>query len=162
MLYKFLSKRGTMIGFGLFLLCLLISLIPIFAGISDFNSVPAEQQAHSEQGNIFMTGIYLSIGLMIIAGIAIVFLSLFQVVTDPKASMKAIISFAAIMVLFFILYSMADAHGTGSLATTIENFKISDSISKIVSGGINLSLFMFVGGCGLAVVLEILNFFKNQ
>ncbi len=162
MVYKFLSKRGTALGFGLFLLCLIITLIPVFAGLSDFNNVAVEKQAYSSEGDIFLTGIYLSIGLMIIAAIAILFLSLFQVASDPKASMKAIISFVVVLVLFFIFYSMADVNGTGSLAQTIEKFSISENISKTVGGGITLSVFLLVGAFVLTVLMEIWNFFKNQ
>lgn len=162
MVYKFLSTRGTSLGFGLFLVCLVIAVIPVFSGISDFNNVPVEKQAYSEEGNIFLTGIYLSIFLMFIAAIAILFFSLFQVVSNPKASMKAIISFVVVLVLFFILYSLADAEGTGSLAQTIDKFSISDTISKIVGGGINLSFILLIGAFALAVLLEIWNFFKNQ
>jgi len=162
MSYKFLAKNGPTIAFALFVVCVVISIIPIFGGLDSFSSLPVEKQSSSDEGNIFMAGIYLSVVLLVVATLVAVLLSIWQVVSNPKASMKALISFGIVLVLFFVLYSMANAKGDGSLAITIERFGISDNISKIVSGGIQLSVLLLIGSFIITIVMEIWNFFKNQ
>lgn len=162
MSYKFLAKNGPTIAFALFVVCVVISIIPILGGLEAFSNLPVEKQSFSEEGNIFMAGIYLSVALLVIGTLAAVVLSIWQVISNPKASLKALISFGVVLVLFLILYSIADAKGDGSLALTIEKFGISESVSKIVSGGIQLSVFLLIGSFIITIVMEIWNFFKNQ
>lgn len=162
MSYKFLAKNGPTLAFALFVVCIVISLIPILSGVSAFSSVPVEKQAASEEGGIFLAGIYISVALLVAAVVIAIVLSLLQVATNPKASIKALISFGIITVAFFLLYSMADAKGTGSLANTIQNFQIGEGISKLIGGGIQLSIIMLIGSFIIAIVMEIWNYFKNQ
>jgi hypothetical protein len=160
--YKFFSKKGPMLAFSLFLVCVVVSLIPIISGLSEFSTVAPEKQAYVEEGNIFLPGLYLAYGLLWIAVVVAILFSIFQVVKNPKGSMMAIISLAALLVLFFILYSMADPKGTGSVADTIARFDISDGISKMISGGIQMTVFMLLASVLITIVLEVMNFFKNQ
>jgi hypothetical protein len=162
MSYKFLAKYGPTLAFALFVVCVVISMIPIIGGVSDFSSVPVEKQSYSEEGGIFLAGIYISVALLIVAIIVAIIFSVFQVISNPKASTKALISFGLVAVAFFLLYSMADAKGTGSLARTIESFNIGEGISKLIGGGIQLSVFMLIGSFVVAIVMEIWNYFKNQ
>ncbi len=160
--YKFLSKNGPTLAFGLFVVCVVISLIPIISGLSDFSAIPTENQAASEEGNIFMPGIYISVALLAIGTIIAIVLSVLNVAINPKASMKALISFGILLVLFGILYSVADPTGSGSLAETIQRFEIGEGISKLIGGGITLTVIMLLGSAVITVVMELLGFFKNQ
>ena len=162
MSYKYLYKKGPTLAFALFVVCVVISLIPIFSGINAFSDIPTERQASSEEGSIFLAGIYISVILLILAIIIGIVLSIFQVATNPKASTKALISFGITAVAFFILYSLADAKGTGSVAATVEKFSISEGISKIIGGGIQLSVLMLLGSLIVTVLMEIWIYFKNQ
>ncbi len=161
MSYKFLSKNGPLIAFLVTLVVLIITLIPIFSGLESFNNVAAAQQSYSKEGEMFNTGIYLTAVLLVIGVIAIILFSIAQVFMQPKASMKSLIALGILAVVFFILYGMADAKGTGSLAQTIERFSLSESISKVVSAGIQLTLLLGVFSVILAVIMEIWNYFKN-
>ncbi|GEM_PF-6786008 len=160
--YKYLSKSGTSIAFLAVVVLFVIALIPIFSGLSAFNGIPTEQQAFSEEGSIFSLGILISIGLLILTILTTLVLSLFQVIGNPGAAKKGLISFGVVIILFVILYSMTDTNVVGSLRTTMDTFKISDSIFSTISGGIQLSLVMLVGLVALAIVMEIWGYFKNQ
>ncbi len=162
MSYKFLAKNGPTIAFALFVVCVVISLIPIIGGLSAFSGVAAERQAYSAEGGIFLAGIYLSVILFLLAVLMLVFSFFYQVASDPKASVKALISFGIIAVVFIILYALADAKGTGAVAGTIERFAIGEIISKTISAGIQLSVIMLLGSFAVAIVMEIWNYFKNQ
>jgi hypothetical protein len=162
MSYKFLAKNGPTLAFGLVVVCVVISLIPIFGGLSDFSNVPAERQSYAPESSIFLPGIYISVALLVIAVVIALLLSILQVATNPKGSVKALISFGLTIAAFFIFYAMADAKGTGSLANTIQNFQISDFISKLIGGGLQLAVIMLIGSFIIAIVMEVWNYFKNQ
>ncbi|MBK9016565.1 MAG: hypothetical protein IPM82_22200 [Saprospiraceae bacterium] len=160
--YKFLSKSGTTVAFLVVVVLFVIALIPIFAGLSAFNEVPTEKQAYAAEGSIFSLGLWISLGLLVLTIAVTLFLSLVQIFTNPGAAKKGLISFGIILVLFIVFYAMTDTNVGGSLGTTVETFKISDSIFSIISGGIQLSLLMLVGLVALAIIMEIWGYFKNQ
>lgn len=162
MSYKFLSKNGPTLAFALFVVCVVIAMIPILSGMTAFSAVAPEKQAYSEEGSIFLAGLYLSVILLILAVIIAIVLSLFQVVSNPKGSTKALISFGITAVAFLILYLLTDPKGTGSVADTVEKFAISDGISKIIGGGLQLSVLMLLGSVVITILMEIWNYFKNQ
>jgi uncharacterized membrane protein len=156
-----LSQNGPLIAFLATLVVVVISIIPIISGLESFSSVPTAQQSYAKEGDIFYTGLYLTALLFAIAVIATILLSIFQVINNPKASSKSLIALGILAVVFIILFMVTDAKGTGSLAQTIERFSVTDSISKIIGAGLQLTVIMFIGSLILAVVLEIWNYFKN-
>jgi hypothetical protein len=162
MTYKFLSKKGPTLAFALFVVCVVIAMIPILSGLEEFSVLPTESQSFSEEGKIFLPGIYLSVALLAIATIVAIVLSFVQVLSNPKESIKALISFGVLAILFFLLYSMADAKGSGSLALTLEKFNVGDGVSKLVGGGITLTVILLLGSVIVTILMEIWNFFKNQ
>ncbi|MBK8564667.1 MAG: hypothetical protein IPN76_15370 [Saprospiraceae bacterium] len=123
MSYKFLAKNGPTLAFALFVVCVVMSLIPIIGGVSDFSNVPVERQSYSPEGGIFLAGIYISVALLVIAIIVAILLSIFQVFSNPKASTKALISFGLVAVAFLAFYFMADAKGTGHFGQYYPDFQ---------------------------------------
>ncbi len=162
MSYKFLAKHGPTLAFALVVVCVVISLIPILSGVSAFSEVPTERQASSPEGGIFLAGLYISVALLVIAVLFAIVLSILNVASNPKASARALISFGIVIVAFLALYAISDAKGTGSLANTIQNFAVSDGVSKMIGGGLMLSVIMLIGSFAIAIILEIWNYFKNQ
>ena len=160
--YKFLSRNGTLLAFASVVVLFVIALLPIVSGYSDFSTIPTERQAFSEEGSIFTLGLRISIGLLILATLLAVVLSLLQIVSNPKAAMKGIIAFGIVIVLFFVFYSMSDINTGGSLGKTIQDFKISSFIYGLTSGGIQLSILMLIGSIAIAILMEVWNYFKNQ
>lgn len=160
--YKFLSKNGTNVAFLAVVVVFLLAVVPIISGYSAFALLPTEKQAFSEEGQMFNLGIYLSIALLIlIIGVTLVF-SIWQIISNPKSSIKGLIGFGVIAVLFLALYAITSTDVAGNLATTVQEFKITDNLLKVIGGGIQLSLVMLIGLVALAVILEIWNYFKNS
>jgi hypothetical protein len=91
--------------------------------------------------------------------VAVLF-GIYQMVTNPKAAIKAIIGIAILLVLFFALYSTSSPESTGIVANAVEKFGITDGQSQFISAGIKSTLIL--GGlAALAfVVSEITNLFK--
>ena len=159
MSYNYLAKKGPFLAFIGAVICIAIAVIPILLGASGFESLPDNnQRAYAPEGNIFGVGIYVATALLILAVALAILLSLFKMATNPKAAMRGIIAFIALAVVFVILYFMAEAKGTGSLVETIEKFQVSDTISKVISAGISLTLMLGIGSVVLIVLMETLNF----
>jgi hypothetical protein len=151
-----------MFAFLVAVILIVIAVIPIIGGMDALAAVPQPKQASSEEGNIFYTAIYIAIGLFILAVAAAVLLSLFQVIVNPKAAMKGLISFAILVVLFIIFYSMSEAAGTGSLAVTIDKFNISGTTSKVIGAAIRLTILVGISSIVLMIGMELRNYFKNS
>ncbi len=149
-------------AFGLFVVAAIASIIPIFSGLSAFSSVPAERQAYGPESEIFLPGIYISYWMLIVAVVVALILAIYQVVSNPKGSIKALITVGVVAVAFFLLYTLADPKGTGSVAQTVESSGISDGVSKLIGGGLQLSIWMLLGSVVITILMEIWNYFKNQ
>lgn len=160
--YNFLSRKGVAVAFLAVVVIFVIAVVPIITGVSAFNEIPTERQAFSPEGSIFKTGIWLAIALLVLAVVTTLFLSLIQIASNPKAAKKGLISFGVIAVLFGAFYAMTNTEVSGSLGATVETFDITDSIFKVISGGIQLSLLMLVGVVVIVVLMEIWGYFKNQ
>lgn len=161
MSYQFFAKKGPTLAFAAVVVCFIISVFPLFGGLSAFSKLPTAQQATSEEGNIFGLGMYLSVIMLVIAVIVALALSLIQVITNPKESKKALVALGILAVIFVIFYFMADAVGTGSLAATIEKFSISEFISRVISAGLQLTIVGLIASVVITIFLEIWNYFKN-
>ncbi|MCI5082386.1 MAG: hypothetical protein MRY78_11855 [Saprospiraceae bacterium] len=162
-MYNFLVKNGQTVAFGLGVLIVGAFLASVFGGMESFST--ASEEAQYESG-IFDLGIRGAVALAFIAAIAMVGFGLFHIATNFKGSLKGIIGFAILIVIFVVAYSAADTSITPSIATAIEKFEtaqgseITEGTLRYMSGGITTMLALL----GIAVVsfvaAEIRNFFK--
>ncbi len=156
-MYTFLSKNGQTVGFLLGFVLVLIFLAMVLSGLGTFNGL---SEADQLQTNIFNFGLYAAIGLCVLAAIAAVLFGIYHLLTNLKGSMKFVIALIGVLVVFAIGYSMADADMTGSIQKTIEEFNVTEGVSKFISGSLTTTLIL----AGIALVsfiaFEILNFFK--
>ena len=156
-MYRFLTKNGTSVAFGIGLLAILLFLIPALAGIGEFNDLSRDDQY---QTSIFDIG--LSVTLFLIAACFVVALlfGVYQVATNPKGAIKMIIGLVVMVAAFFIFYTMSQPETSESMVATLSKFSISEGISKYVSGAI-YTVLALLGIASIAVVLsEIRNAFK--
>ena len=98
-MYKFLTKNGQTLAFGLGILLTVLTLIILFSGLGEFESLSDEQKA---QTGIFNFGLQASIALVILGFIAMVGFGLYQVATNIKGSLKGIIGFVLLIVIFLV------------------------------------------------------------
>lgn len=161
-MYKFLTKNGQTMAFGLGVLITVIFLISVVSNMGEFTAMAEEKQVET---SIFDVGLYGAIALTIIAAVAMVVFGLFQVVTSFKSSMKGILGFVALLVVFFVSYSMTETDVTPYIQGAIDKFEqggavFTDENLKFISGGISTTLVLVVVAAAAFVISEITNLFK--
>ena len=156
-MYKTLTKNGQLFAFGLGLLLTIAFLGSIFSGLDTFNGLSKE--ARYETG-IFDLGIYAVAILTLICFLAMLFFGAFQVVTNLKDSMKGLIGFAVLLIIFGIAYSTATIESGPFWDPILKEFEVTPGASKFITGAIWTCLFMIGVAVVTFVLSEIRNFFK--
>lgn len=161
-MYSTLIRKGPLFAFLAALAFVIIAIIPIFSGIDALTMLPEKEQAFAPEGDIFYPALYITATLFVIAVAAAILLSIYNIIRTPKGSIVGLIAFGALIVLFLIFYATADADASGSLKQTMETFKITPGVSKLIGASIRLTLLLGLGSVLLMIVLEIWNYFKTQ
>ena len=156
-LYNLLGKYGQLFAFGLGILITLIYLGNVFGGLEEFNLLTKEERG---QTGIFNFGLNAGIALIIICTIVILIFGLIQMILNPKASLKSLLGFGAIAVIFIITYVTATTETSGKLVELFEKHEITDGISKLITAGIRTTLILGVISLIVFAFSEIRNFFK--
>jgi len=159
-MYKYLTKNGQILAFGFGILITVIYYVIASTGLEAFNALEEKARPSSEEGNIFMFGLYAAVALLVIAAIAMLLFGLFQMATDWKGALKGIIAVVAIIAIFFIAYSMAQAAPPTSDVELYQRQGITDGISKYVSAAISSTGIIAAIAVASFVLSEIRNFFK--
>ncbi len=148
-MYKFFTKNGQFLAFGLGGIAILIYYLIVASGVGEFNALPEEER---DTSNLFNFGINVSITFAIVCAVLMVVFGVFQVFTNLRASLKGLIGLAVIVIIFIVSYSASPTECFGE--------DISANACKIVGGGITTVLIL-AGLATLAFVLtEIRNLFK--
>lgn len=110
--YQFLKKYGVAVGFGTGAVLAILTYAIILAGYPEIT--PGREELY-EMGS-FNFGLYTTYALIIIACLLVAIFSLVYVIKNPKDSLKGLIGFGVIVVLYFITYGMGDGTLTAALA----------------------------------------------
>ncbi|MCB0643976.1 MAG: hypothetical protein KDC44_20150 [Phaeodactylibacter sp.] len=156
-MYKFLTRNGRLLAFGLGVLITLVFLVSVIPNLEEFNM--ATKEAQKETG-IFNSGLIAVIFLTIVGAVAAIFFGLFQTLTNLKGSIKGLIGVGLLIVVFLIAYALSTPETGGPIFETIQEFNISDGQSKFISGALLTTLIMVIGAAAAFVFSEIRNFFK--
>lgn len=161
-MYKFLTKNGQTIAFGIGTLITVIFLIIVFAGASEFSALPIEEQRET---GIFNFGLVSSIALVILTVIALLAFGIAEIFSNFKASAKGLIGFGILLLVFIIAFSTASGEPTPYIKGAIEKWmetgsEITPGNLKFISGGITTALVMVVAAVVAFVFSEVRNFFK--
>lgn len=165
-MYKFLTQKGQMIALLLGIFVIAIGMLSIVNGIggAGYSTGDDLNQIMKDNPNVsfdfFNPAIAMVIALIIIAAVAWLGFSLFGLISDPKGSLKFILGFAAVLVLFFILYSTSDAENTGRIGMLVQKFDINDTVSKMIGGGVKTAVLGISVGFIGAALFEVYNLFK--
>lgn len=143
--YKFLSKYGQLIGFALGAIPILLFVLILLIG--------GEDAAINFE-------LYSGIVLLIIGAIVLVGFGLFQTLSNPKGSIKGLIGFGALALVFLVIYLTATPETVGSIAETRTEFNISDGQTKLITGGIGLAIILSIGAALAFFYSEVRNLFK--
>lgn len=162
-MYNFLVKNGQMLAFGLGVIIVIVFLLSVLPGVGDFGDLAKEDQYKT---GIFNSGLWGAIILTIVSAAAMILFGLFQILTDLKGSVKGLIGFGALILIFVIAFSMDSGTATPYIQGAIDKFEgagngiISAGNLKFISGGITTAGAL-VAIAALAFVLsEIRNLFK--
>jgi hypothetical protein len=161
-MYKFLTKNGQTLAFGLGVLITVIFLGGVLSGSSEFAMMSKEDQA---QTGIFNFGLASSIFLIIVAVILLLGFGLWHIATDLKGSVKGLIGFGILLAVFFITYATASTEVTPYIQGAIDKFQENGSIFtdnnlKFISGGISTAGVLVAVAALAFVFSEVRNFFK--
>lgn len=157
-MYKFLSKNGQTVAFGIGIALTLIFLAIAIGGLEDFNMMSEEKQFGT---SIFNFGFFSAIFLTIACAAAWVLFGLVQTASNFKAAIVGIIGVAALLGLFFIIYSTVNpAADSQEVLTQVKEFDVSDGESKLISGALITTIVLFALAFVTFIVFEIINIFK--
>ncbi len=160
-MYKFLTKNGQLIAFGIGALITVIFLGVAFSGLDEFNSLVSMKKGH--ESNIFNFGISASIFLIVLCFILMLVFGVYQVAIHFKSSAKGLIGFGVIILIFIIASNMIPSSMEEIpqyVAGPMEKYEVSLSNYGLISGGIMTAIVLGVGAVLAFIGSEILNFFK--
>lgn len=131
--YQFLKKYGVAISFGTGTVLAILTYAIILGGFPEFN--PGKKEMYDL--SIFNFGLYTTYGLIFLACLLVIVFSIVNVIKNPKGSVKGVIGFGVLLVIFFITYSMGDGLLTEALAKSdprlipIETREVGDVMVKM-------------------------------
>jgi hypothetical protein len=165
-MYKLLVKNGQLFALLLGIVAFAIIFISAIVGLNgagydmstDLNQVLKDNPGMSF--SYFNPLIVIAGSMIVIAALAWVVFSIVQMLGAPKASIRSIISFGALIIIFLLFYFMSQPEKVGGIWETIQKFNITDNVSRFISGGLKTTLTLAIVAFGAMVVFEILNLFK--
>ncbi|HMQ49955.1 MAG TPA: hypothetical protein PKA00_21020 [Saprospiraceae bacterium] len=161
-MYKFLTKNGQALAFGLGVVVTIIFMLIVFSGVSEFSTLPIEEQAKS---NIFNFGLVAALALTVLTVAALVVFGLLQVVGDVKGSLKGLIGFGALVIVAIIAYATASTEVSPYIQGAIDSFtgsgnSFTDGNLKFITASITVAAIVTILAAVTFVGSEIRNFFK--
>lgn len=157
-MYKFLTKYGQLLAVGVSIVVVAIFLITSLVGLSNAGySSSTDLIDYKKEISFFNTGLYLTIALLIVAALAWIFFALFQLVSNPKESIKFLIGGVAIAIVFVIFYFIANTEVSGKMAELVSKHDITEGVNRLISAGLNTTVIL----AGLSVLVMIVSEFVN-
>ena len=159
-MYKFLTKNGQLIAFGVGALITVIFILVAFMGLDEFNAL---DKVGKPQSDIFNFGISASILLIVVCFFLMLAFGIYHVGSNFKSSIKGIIGFGVIVLIFIIASNMVP----GSIdeipkyiSEPMVKYDVSLGDYGLISGGIMTAILLGIGAVLAFVGSEVLNFFK--
>lgn len=156
-MYKFLTKNGQVLAFGLGILVTIVFLMGVLPNTELIDT------ENPQNVNIFNFGITATIVLIIVAAVAMVLFGLVQVASSFRTSWKGILGFAALVVLFLLTYATANsnlANEVMAIQNAAADAGVTDANLQFIGGSITTLIVLLLVAVGTFVVFEIINFFK--
>lgn len=156
-MYKFLTKHGTAMAFGLGVLVSAVGILTILGGLEGYNMLPEDQQDTTQ---IFDLAIGGGVILTLIAFAVAILFGLYQVIINPKAAIQSILGLVVIIGLCLIFYSTATPETSGGIFEDIQNGKLSANTSNWITGALATTLIIFGATVFVFIFSEVRNVFK--
>ena len=165
-MYKFLTNHGTFAAFGIGVVLTLAFLVSAITGLgadgydAGTDLVGLGKEKIPGMG-YFNVGLYLTLALLGATILALLVFMVVDVFKFPKATIKGLIGFAALVVIFFVLRAVAKVEvGPMWDRFASSEFNITDGISKTITAGIWVTLLLMASAALIMIVAEVRNFFK--
>lgn len=166
-LFNFLTGKGQLIALLTAIVCIAIVMGSIFSGIgsagydvgTDLVSILKDKDS-TQNFDFFNAAIAIPIVLIIVAVAALVIFGVLSIVSDPKGSLKVIVSGAVVLVVFFVFYAASESETTGKIFALLQREAIGEGTSKFISGGIKTTILLIGLSIVSAVGGEVYNLFK--
>ena len=156
-MYKFLTKHGTGVAFGLGLLVTVIGLVSIISGMGSYSMLAEDERVTS---GIFDAGLFCTFILLIVTVVAALGFGIYQLVSTPKSAIVFLGTVALIVILGFLFYSLSDVETSGKVYEKIRDGELTGGMSKILTGALWTTIALSVLAVFGIVVSEIRNLFK--
>ena len=163
-MYKFLTKNGTLLAFGVGVLVTIAFLVSALSGLGadgyDAGTDLTTMKDKFSTMGYFNLGLYLTLVLLVACIAVLVIFMVVDIFKFPKQMLKGMIGFAALIAVFFILKATVQAE-TGPLWSRLANdFNITEGTSKTISAGIWITVLLMAGATLTMIISEFRNFFK--
>ncbi len=164
-IYKLLNKHGQAMASGLGVLVIVIFFTFVIIGLNsagydmgtDLNAMEPEVKRGI---NFFDAGLKSTMALVVIGILAWGLFGIYNLISSPKDSMKFILGFGVVLILFVIFYFISVSETTGRIHFLPPREDIGETTSKLISAGLKITLTLAVLAAAFMVVSEIRNFFK--
>jgi len=165
-MYTLLAKKGQLFSIILGVVVIAIYFISVFTGLNssgytvsdDLNQIMKNNP--DQEFSFFNAGLMITLILVVVAAVIALLFGIWQLVSTPKNSIKAIVFVGAILAVFFAMYTMADSDLDGPISLTLQKFNVGEQVSRLISGGLWSSIILAVLALGSMVVFEVYNLFK--
>lgn len=157
-MYKFLTKYGQLLAVGVSIVVVAIFLITSLVGLSNAGySTSTDLIDYKKEISFFNIGLYLTIGLFVIAALAWVLFAIYQLVSNPKESIKFMLGGLAIVIVFVIFFFVANTEVSGKMAELVSKHDITEGVNRLITAGLNTTAIL----AGLSVLVMIVSEFVN-
>ncbi len=162
-LYNFLRKYGPYLVMGASLLILAIFFVNVNSGFSamGFDS-NTDLIQHKKEIEFFNFPLKAGMVMVVIAALFWILFGIAGLFTNFRSSIKFLVSFAVIIVLYFVFYNSAEVESSGRLFELLNdpNYHINADITKHISAGLKTMLSLFGLSIVALIISEVLSFFK--
>jgi len=156
-MYKFLTKHGTALAFGLGVLVSAIGILSILGGLDGYNMLADDQQGTTTIFDLAIGGgVVLTIATFAIA----ILFGVYQVIVNPKGAIQSILGLVVIIGMFLIFYATATPETSGGVFEDIQAGKLTADTSNWITGALWTTLIIFGATIFVFVFSEIRNVFK--
>ena len=165
-MYSLLAKKGQMFAILLGVIVVVVYLATVISGLGssgyslsdDLNQIMKNNP--DQQFSFFNIGLGLTVLMIILCFVFALLFGIWQLISNPKGSIKAIISLVAIAAVFFAMYTISDSDAASAISVTLQKFNVTENISKLISGGLWSTIILAALALGAMVVFEVYNLFK--
>lgn len=156
-MYKFLSRNGTSVAFGLGVSVSVITFIAIFSGLDKFYELPENDRPVT---SIFNFGLSASIVLAVVAVLLMVGFGLYQILIHPKGGIRFLLGIVGIGLIGFLFYQYSTVETSGKVYQWMQQGILTPGVSKILNGALWAMIILSVLTLLSLFFAEIRNLFK--